>query len=203
MTDLFAGIETPHRLRMPTEPIIRAADVEGPCRFSMTRAWGSGPCISWTLFNPSDANDRRDDPTTQRMMGFSYRWGFGSMVVTNVYPFVASRPSELWALVGQWTDEAAGAAWRKNLQKVREAFDLAETRVAAWGNGPRPEDLQEFMLGATFSCDASEHDGLGVVQIPVEWKCLGVTIGGAPKHPLARGNHRVPDDATLTDWSWQ
>ena len=82
--------------RMPAPPIVRSAQIEGPYRWTMTRAWGAGPVITWVLFNPSDADGRRDDPTTLRMMGFSYRWGFGSMVVANVYPFIASKPADLW-----------------------------------------------------------------------------------------------------------
>ena len=214
MIDLFSGIEPTQTMRMPPAPIMRAAEVERGYRWSMTRAWGSGPCVSWTLFNPSDADATRDDPTTLRMIGFSYRWGFGSMVVTNVYPFVSSTPHDLWEWRKEW-DESQNRhgdwaqwpafqtpynAWLYNMMKVREAMNRSDTHVAAWGNGPRPADLREFTLGATFSCDTSEHDGLGVVQIPVEWKCLGRTIGGAPKHPLARGNHRVPDDAVLSPW---
>jgi hypothetical protein len=28
----------------------------------------------------------------------------------------------------------------------------------------------------------------------VQLRCLGLTNSGAPKHPLARGKHRIPDD---------
>lgn len=30
--------------------------------------------------------------------------------------------------------------------------------------------------------------------------CLGVTDSGAPKHPMARGKHRVPDDQQPVPW---
>jgi hypothetical protein len=30
--------------------------------------------------------------------------------------------------------------------------------------------------------------------------CLGTTRNGSPKHPLARGRERVPDDAPLVPW---
>lgn len=201
MTDLFAAFEPlPQPMRMPQEPIVRSADIEPPYRWMMTRAWGPGPCISWTLFNPSDADGARDDPTTQRMMGFSHRWGFGTMVVTNVYPFIASKPGDLWSWRSTWAMQPSYGAWLHNRIVVNEALTKSETHVAAWGNGPRPDDLKDFLQHATIGVDTSEFDGFGIVQVPVEWKCLGHTLGGAPKHPLARGPHRVSDDAQLTDW---
>ena len=30
--------------------------------------------------------------------------------------------------------------------------------------------------------------------------CLGTTLSGAPKHPLARGQHRIPDDQEPMQW---
>ena len=45
--------------RMPSPPIARGAQIEGPYRWTMTRAWGAGGIIMWVLFNPSDADGKR------------------------------------------------------------------------------------------------------------------------------------------------
>lgn len=195
------------RPRFPAEPIVRTAEIEGCYRWTAMRAWGAGPCVLWCLLNPSIADGKRDDPTMQRMIGFSYRWGFGSMIVTNVYPFISSNTLALrcWNERRQLLDEAelvskAREAWIKNTYVVSAAMDKAMTHVAAWGNGVDSDDLAVFLEHARPCVDTSEHDGFGNVKVPVEWMCLGQTGLGNPTHPLARGRYRVPDDRPLEIW---
>lgn len=213
MTDLFDGLDLPARMPRPQEPIVRAADIEPPYRWTMTRAWGAGPKIVWVPFNPSDADGQRDDPTTQRMMGFSYRWGFGSMVVANVYPFIASKPTDLHAwrrtfdhktheangmpLWDTGLDRGSWAAFLHNQRVISRLLDEETTLVAAWGLGPNPDDLEHFLLGITMAVEDDEH---GRVGVDPAWHCLGTTADGSPIHPLARGRNRVPDDMVLQRW---
>lgn len=198
--------------RRPPEPIIRAAVVEDNYRWTATRAWGAGPRILWCGNNPSDANAKRDDPSIWRMMGFSYRWGFGSMVVINVYPFVAASMTALRTWCRDWRrdvqsdlpweiDKSALNAWRHNQDVARAQIREATVCVAAWGNLPDGEDLSEFLEEATGDYNGPDFEFRPFVDF--EWKCIGKTAGGAPKHPLARGLHRVPDDAVLIDWRKQ
>lgn len=174
--------------KFPPGPIIRDALVEGKMRWLLRRAWGPGPAILWCGLNPSVADARRDDPTMLRIIGFSYRWGFGSLVMVNLYPFISSSP----AVLRGWIERARGVGdvIRKNQLMVREQVRRIDVRVAAWGAGVAPEAEFDFMRA--MSWDASEAD-------PV-WKCLGLNGGGSPVHPLARGKHRVPDDAKLIDF---
>jgi uncharacterized protein DUF1643 len=202
--------------RRPVEPIVRAAQLERvgdvAYRWTAERAWGAGPMIVWCCLNPSYADGKKDDPTMWRMIGFSYRWGFGSMVVVNVYPFVASKTTELTRWRRTWRpkqhaidgfppwpiSQSPFAAWLRNQDVVRDLLDRAHTRVAAWGNGiAGGEDLTTFLHGVAHCYDVER---MLDVPLGVEWKCLGTTQGGAPTHPLARGKHRIPDDAQLIDW---
>lgn len=210
--------------RMPTGAILRSAEVEDNYRWVMRRAWGAGKCLHWNLLNPSDADALRDDPTTLRMIGFSHRWGFGSMVVTNVYPFVSATPEALRAWRAHWSGsdwfeevEAAGRgwewdksalnAWLHNMDVVRKIVCETEVHVAAWGNGADGEDVKNFIDEVTWHYDVigsaryrASVDDVGGSRIPVDWMCLGRTGSGAPIHPLARGLSRVPDDAQLQVW---
>lgn len=195
--------------KRPAEPIIRTAVIEGEYRFLLKRAWGSGPCILWCGTNPSTADASRDDPTMWREIEFSYRWGFGSLVKINVYPF---RTPSMSALMGwrnryigkpdNWSVGASNAfaAWRRNLLTAREAMNMATKYVAAWGNGVDADDLEHFLRHARPTVDTSEHDGFGDQPVPVDWQCLGTNQDGSPKHTLARGLHRIPDDAQPILW---
>jgi hypothetical protein len=212
--ELPLGIPTP-KPRMPAPPIVRSAQIEGPYRWTMTRAWGAGPTILWNLFNASDADGKRDDPTTLRMMGFSYRWGFGSMIVVNVYPFIASKPADLHAwrrtfdhktyeangMLPWELDQSSWSAFHHNQSVISDLLTPDMTCVAAWGLGPDEADLQHFLYGVRINVDTSEHDGFGIVGVAPTWHCLGTNADGSPIHPLARGRNRVPDTAKLKKWN--
>lgn len=212
---------SPGRDLMPTGTIVRSAEIEDNYRWTATRAWGAGPCIHWNLLNPSDADALKDDPTMWRMIGFSYRWGFGSLIVTNLYPFISSSPEAMRTWRAHWSgedwinqhsgglvwpyDHSALCAWLHNMDVVREVIKKTDVHVAAWGNGADDADVKNFMDEVSWDYDtigaakyrATADDG---DRIPIEWKCIGRTAGGAPIHPLARGQHRVPDDAQLQVW---
>lgn len=215
--DLPLGDAANPTVRFPAGTILRAAEIEGNYRWTQTRTWGAGPCLHWNLLNPSDADALRDDPTTLRMIGFSYRWGFGSMLVTNVYPFISASPEAMRRWRAQWAgddwsgglvwpmDNSALSAWLHNMDVVRAAIRKTDVHVAAWGNGVDDDDMKNFLDEVTWEYDTvgparytvTADDGY---RIPVEWKCIGKTGSGAPIHPLARGLSRVPDDAQLQVW---
>lgn len=208
----------PARPRRPSEPIVRSADIEDCYRWVARRAWGAGPLVHWNCLNPSAADGKRDDPTMWRMMSFSLRWGFGSMVVTNVYPIISSTTDKLraWKKTWDWEtyenhgmrpwglDDSSWSAFHHNLGIIGEFAEKAEVSVAAWGAGVETADLQHLVEGALRTVNTDEHDGFGdtgiPTGIPIEWKCLGKNADGSPIHPLARGRNRVRDDVELVPW---
>ena len=192
-TDLFPHAK-PARAR-PLEPIVRTAEVEGCYRWSLRRAWGQGPCVGWAMLNPSTADATRDDPTLWQIMCISLRLGFGSLVVVNVYPFRSSTIQGLGKWLQTWSHYAlepdinARAAVEWNQIKAAKALRGCETVVAAWGASASKTDVATWI--------SKVEDGLGG---PIAWKCLGVTASKAPRHPLARGKHRIPADQQLLSW---
>lgn len=204
---LALDIPAPKRARMPLEPIAREAWIEDGHRWLLKRAWGPGPCILWCGVNPSKADGKRDDPTMLREIGFSYRWGFGSLVKVNLYPFISSTQDELrewrrsWVRGGRYqgwpTGKTGYDAWWHNIRVVREQIKHCERYMAAWGNGADADDLEEFLRQAQLNVEDEEF---GWVDVPITWHCLGTTTSGAPKHTLARGVHRIPDDAKPVIW---
>ncbi len=199
----------PRKGRFPIEPIIRTAEIEGDYRWSLKRAWGPGPCILWCGLNPSTADGTKDDPTMLREIGFSYRWGFGSLIKVNIYPFRSSTTDKLheWRKGIDIEDSAkqwpmfrtASAAYWTNMDIVTDLIEEDTVCVAAWGNGVDPRELKEFLEGAQRIVDGVE-DAIWHLGIDIDWQCLGINKDGSPVHTLARGKHRVPDDAVLRPW---
>lgn len=157
-------------VQIPTEPIRRLATIEGKHRYDLTRAWGAGPPICWVMLNPSTADGLQDDPTIWNIMCRSLRWGFGSLVVVNVYSFRSSSPAEMKKWRRTWDD----SRW-ENRDRAEVHIKRCEMTIAAWGAHALNEDVG-YLLGME----------------PPTLHCLGTTIDGAPKHPLARGKHWVP-----------
>lgn len=210
MTDQLALFDAKPQPRMrPSEPILRQALLEPPYRYWLKRAWGPGPAVAWVGLNPSTADDRRDDPTMQAEMGFSFRLGFGSLVKLNIYPFVSSDPvaAKRWrqSFVYDFSpaveqvaggDLAALAAYERNLDIAGAEIARCGMVIAAWGEGGDRVDVIDLMLSANLAA-AELHQQ---TFTPIAWHCLAKTASGAPRHTLARGKHFIPRDAKPIVW---
>ena len=137
----------------------------GTYRYHLTRTWDARIVpLRFIMLNPSTADAAVDDPTIRRCVGFAKRDGFGGIAVTNLYSFRATKPADLWRAadpVGPGGDDAL----RLTLSNAR---DQRVPVVAAWGANARPDRVQ-WLLGQA-----------GAQQLV----CLGLTKGGAPRHPL-------------------
>lgn len=162
----------------------------GRYRWSLTRSWGTGPRVCWIMCNPSTADGEQDDNTIRRCIRFSQRWGHGSLVVVNLFALRATDPAEVEQAIAR--SGLLAAIGVHNDYHVLRAAQSAELVVAAWGALLKPwaderGEAVRFRL-ALLRADRREL-----------W-CLGKTKDGSPKHPLARGKARVPDDVQLTRW---
>lgn len=176
------------RVGRPPEPIVRAADVEGPYRWSLTRRWGDGPLLPMVGCNPSRADSEIDDPTIVRGAGFAWRWGYSGLLMLNRYPFIASKMKDLhWWLANGGVHERKRACYRNDV-KIRDFVRHQPVVMAVWGNLVPADDIREWLFW------------FAAQGIEINWFCLGTTGNGAPKHPMARGKHRIPDDAKPAPW---
>lgn len=134
---------------------------DGTFRYSLWRRWGSGEACLWIGLNPSTADADNDDPTIRRCVGFSERWGYGAMVMVNLFAFRATRPVHL--------REAADPVGPSNDDHILAMAASAGRIVAAWGTngalGGRDREVLKLLAG-----------------LPI-WQ-LGETKDGLPKHPL-------------------
>jgi hypothetical protein len=68
----------------------------GLYRYDLHRVWGNvDKTLPVVMVNPSKADASIDDPTITDLMKRARRWGYGAIVVMNLFAFRATDPSEL------------------------------------------------------------------------------------------------------------
>ena len=129
---------------------------DGTKRYQLYREWdATKKTILFVLFNPSSASATQDDPTLRRVVGFASSWGFGRVLVGNLYPHCSPSPKKVPHL---------GVYSPKNKAQVASMCSKVSTVVYAWGqNHPVPKWLT------------------ALVAAP---KVIALTKAGLPKHPL-------------------
>ena len=153
----------------------------GTYRYWLKRVWDDArPLLVVCMLNPSTADASMNDPTILTLIHFARLWGAGGLYVVNEYAFRSPHPSVM-AKAADPTGPGNSAAIEQAVHYARSTTCWA---LAAWGNGGRNDGL--FSLWAAMS--------------NVQLMALGTTKDGSPKHPLARGVHRIPRDQQPLLW---
>lgn len=156
-----------------TAPPVRSDAVlseDGTYRYSLRRWWAPTPLVRFIMLNPSTADATVDDPTIRRCMGFARAWGYGGIVVHNLYALRATDPGALLAHpdpIGPDNDE-----------HLRRGASAALT-VCAWGAHPMAGRRADEVIGLLLGLGDAPHH-------------LGLTKAGAPRHPLYLPRTAVP-----------
>jgi len=115
----------------PAGEFVPVADavIDGPFRYLLNRQWSAGTadCL-WIMLNPSKADALDDDPTLDRCIAFSKRWGANGLTVVNLFALRSTDPARLMSApdpVGPWCD-----LW------IERAIKNATTVIVAWGAHP-------------------------------------------------------------------
>jgi hypothetical protein len=95
-------------------------------RYLLWRRWGEGPAANFVMLNPSTADEAKLDPTCTRAQRYAERWGFGALIVTNVFGWRSTDPRALYA--------AKDPVGRGNDAAIVRAAEEAALVVCAWGN---------------------------------------------------------------------
>jgi hypothetical protein len=124
-------------------------------RLALGRTWDKNlPRIVFIGLNPSTANEHIDDPTIRRVKRFAKDFGYGSLLMLNLFSFVTPYPTDLEVNKNLYTD----TFYLDNVD--------ADTVIFAWGNFKthgRDEIVKRLFPNAL---------------------CLGKNTNGSPKHPL-------------------
>jgi hypothetical protein len=146
---------------------------DGVYRYLLTRTWPNHDAedvdsllrtILFVMLNPSTADALIDDPTVRRIVGFARIWKYNSVQVVNLFALRSSDPDAL-----RRHPDPIGPA---NDNHIAEAAVRADLIVCGWGAQP---DLR-----------SRDRDVYGLLRsrarAPI--RCLGLTTGGHPRHPL-------------------
>lgn len=158
----------------------------GLYRTELRRVWNRDlPLLVVCMLNPSTADHRKNDPTILALIHFAKLWGYGGLLIVNLFAYRSPSPKEMMA----YCDPFGG---RQNADAIASAMAYAQDNggrlLAAWGNGGDFEDRAEWFC----------NRALQVYRLTLI--CLGTTKDWKPKHPMARGKHRIPRDQQPINW---
>jgi hypothetical protein len=96
-------------------------------RYLLWRCWEeSKPVANFLMLNPSTADEFQLDPSCTRARNYAEQWGYGAVIITNIFGWRATDPGEMKSVkdpVGRGNDRA-----------IVEAARDAKLVVCAWGN---------------------------------------------------------------------
>ena len=133
-------------------------------RYYLWRIWDRKTArVMFIGLNPSTADEFNDDVTIRRCVGFAKKWGYGGLIMANIFAFRATKPEEMKA--------AKDCIGPLNDQYLLDISFGEALIVLGWGNHG------EFM-----------NRGEQVIQMLLPHRSdlyhFGLTCKGNPKHPL-------------------
>lgn len=133
----------------------------GEYRYRLWRTWDvEKPTLAFVMLNPSTADETDLDPTCRRCKGYAEEWGYGTLLVGNIFALRSTDPENLY--------DHPDPVGPENDDYLRELVADAEKVVAAWGAHGEYQDrgrkVAEMLEG--------------------ELVALDTTKGGQPNHPL-------------------
>ena len=138
-------------------------------RYCLERTWAEHkPKLVCVGVNPSVADEERPDATIRKVVGFADRWGFGGIVMVNLYAWVSQDPSAMKRMIREKGERyVIGEA---NDHVLMRAFSKHEHVWFAWG------------------ANGTLHRAEAVLALARAYKrepfCIGVSENGHPLHPL-------------------
>ena len=129
-------------------------------RYTLSRTWNcKKKTILFIGLNPSTADEKIDDPTIRRCINYAQNWGYGSLLMVNLFAYRATMPTEL--------KNVKNPIGNDNDLHIIELSKKADLAVAAWGNE-----------GSLLNRDKEVK-----IIIPI-LMCLKINKSGQPAHPL-------------------
>ena len=129
-------------------------------RYVLTRIWDeTKPTVVFIGLNPSTADEEVDDKTIRKCIGYAKRWGYGKLIMANLFAFRSTDPSLL-----KRVEDPVGPDNDSYIQKCVSESNLV---IACWGNHGKLLNRDKVLMGS----------------LP-NLVCLKRNKNGTPHHPL-------------------
>ena len=136
----------------------------GTYRYLLQRSWDVQlQAVCFIMLNPSTADDKKDDPTIRRCIGYAQKFGYGSLYVVNLFALRATNKTEI-----QTTENPIGP---ENDQWIEQLSKKTDCIIAAWGNDGKYLNRSQDILKKL------SQEGRIVY-------CLKISKQNEPCHPL-------------------
>jgi hypothetical protein len=136
-------------------------------RYLLWRCWDKrAPVANFLMLNPSTADETKLDPTCARARGYAQAWGYGALIVTNIFGWRSTDPRAL-----KRVPDPVGA---ENDAAILRAARESDLLVCAWGNHGRYHERGLQVL-----------NDLRLSRVKLH--ALRITKSGEPAHPLYLG----------------
>ena len=129
-------------------------------RYKLSRTWDSTKStILFIGLNPSIADETIDDPTITRCLNYAKDWGYGTLLMANLFAFRSTYPKDIYL-----TDNPIG---NENDNYILECVAQSDLVVACWGNNGMYMDRENI-----------------IKELIPNLYCLKKNKNGTPHHPL-------------------
>ena len=133
-------------------------------RYLLWRRWDARkPVANFLMLNPSTADEVQLDASCTRARNYAERWGFGMLLITNLFAWRATDPEEM--------KRSRDPVGRGNDAAILRAARAAGVVVCAWGNH-----------GAHLGRAAKVAEDLRRAGVRLHF--LKINGTGQPAHPL-------------------
>jgi len=151
---------------------------DGRYRYFLTRVWDdTKEPVVFIGLNPSTADEVKDDPTIRRCIGYAKAWGFGGLIMLNLFAYRSTDWKALKKVKDPW------GAMNQFFFDVMKQY--SNTFVAAWGNHALDVDPTSGYT-PDFTCYTLRN----------KLYFLQMTKKGQPSHPLY-----LKKDLVLRPWA--
>lgn len=132
-------------------------------RYWLIRTWDDSlPVMANVGVNPSTADEKKNDPTVRKDIGFATRLGYGSLLKLNVGAYRSTDPRK-WIRAA---DPFGPENTIEDLKFYLQMFEVEKT-VAAWGRSIGKHAIRGMELGKR-----------------IDMWCFGLNSDGTPRHTL-------------------